>query len=219
VLFSRLSKVTPAEWQERAVPLLDRWARYSPLLPITVGLHLIVFGDDFLVLWIGKRIPEAPAIFTMLVLPLFFSVPAACYSTAALARAKPAVAAFIQVGEAVMNVGLSIVMVQYCGIVGAAIGTFCAAITFQGVVSPLAVQGLVNYPLGRYLRQAIFASVVLLPLYGMILLISRYYCGAATTLQFIVANGLPLVLLVPTVVCCYVAKEDRGYLVRRMGFR
>ncbi len=215
VLFSRLSSVSNEEWAREGVPLLDRWARYAPLLPLTVGLHLAVFGGSFITLWVGQAIPESQMIITFLVIPFFVTAPTTGYVMAILARSRPAVAALLQCGEGVLNIALSLVLVRSYGLLGVALGTCIAAVFVQGIFTPLFAQGIAEYKWSTFAKGAFVRSLPLLILYSGILLLSESFIGADTIGTFLLSNGIPFVGLLGVLYRLYLSPEDRAYILRR----
>jgi O-antigen/teichoic acid export membrane protein len=215
VLFSRLSSVSKEEWAQEGVPLLDRWARYAPLLPLTVGLHLAVFGGNFITLWIGEAVPEAQMIITLLVIPFFITAPTTGYVMALLARSRPSVAALLQCGEGVINIVLSVILVRSYGLVGVALGTCIAAIFVQGVFTPLVAAGIAEYKWSAFAQRAFVRCLPLLIVYTGVLLVSRAFFGSSTIITFLLANGVPLLVFLTVLYRFYLPSEDRDYVLRR----
>lgn len=218
VLFSRLSKVSRENWESDAFPLLDRWGRYSPLLLVSVGVHLAVFGGDFIALWIGTLNPESVRVLQVLLLALLFSAPLMGYNAALLALSRPGLLATVVIIEAGANLTLSLILARYYGIIGVALGTFLATALVQGLASVVLYKRVAEYPFLRLIRHGVGKTVAVLPFYYCIVHTSRNVVGEGSVVLFLLGNALPLPILLFIVFRWVIRQEDREYLSRRFPF-
>jgi O-antigen/teichoic acid export membrane protein len=219
VLFSRLSKVSREQWEAKAFPLLDRWGRYSLILLLSIGVHLAVFGGDFISLWIGTLDPESFTVLRILLLALLVNAPLMGYNAALLARSRPGLLASVVIIEAIVNLSLSLILIQDYGIIGVALGTFLATTLVQGAGSVFVYRKVADYPHKRLIRHGIGRTLVALPLYYLAVMGSRAVIGEGGILAFVAGNALPLPLLAFVIVRWLIFHEDREYLNRRFSSR
>jgi O-antigen/teichoic acid export membrane protein len=218
VLFSRLSKISRDQWEVQAFPLLDRWGRYSLILLLSVGVHLAVFGGDFIELWIGTMNPESVTVLRILLLALLVSAPLMGYNAALLARSRPGLLASVVIIEAVVNLSLSLILIQNYGIVGVALGTFLATTLVQGAGCVLVYRKVADYPHKRLIRHGVGRTMVVLPLYYLAVMGSRAVFGEGSLFAFLLGNVLPLPLLAFVLLRWVILREDRDYFYRRFSF-
>jgi O-antigen/teichoic acid export membrane protein len=213
VLFSRLA-TSSEDLTTRS--LLYRWMRYGPLLPMIVGTHLIVFGPDFIGLWIGTSLPNSGIILALLVTALFFSIPASGLTSALLARGRPGVAAKYQILEALLNLTISIVFIRHLGLPGVAIGTLIPAVIFQGWLLPRASCRMVSIPYASFVKESLLSVAAPTLLYLGVLLVLKQLIDIHGWGLFFIANALPLPVVLGYVWRSRLSEEDRGYISRQV---
>lgn len=112
--------------REKIQELFTRGSRFPVVLTLPLILFLIIFGREFLSLWLGPKFPyarESHIIFVILAVPHIFalSYQAGAHMLVGLARHR--VPGYLFMAAAAMNLALSIVFVRYWGIFGVALGT------------------------------------------------------------------------------------------------
>jgi O-antigen/teichoic acid export membrane protein len=124
------------EREDRARQLLARGMRISvvagfPLLALLIGL-----GSPLLHGWVGDGFGRAVGPLAMLAAALIFTAPLRFGVIWAIGTGRHARVAATSVGEAILNLGLSIALVGPLGISGVALGTLIAAVIANGIVMP-----------------------------------------------------------------------------------
>lgn len=219
VLFSRLSGIPESRWQTEAIPLLDRWARYAPILPLSVGLHVIVFGESFIKLWVGIEIADIDLLLALLALPFFITSPASGFYNALLAKSKPSVAAKLQFVEAGCNILLSLALISEYGLIGVALGTAIPALIIQGIIAPIVSRQATGYSWSRFAGEAYLRPLFLIPAYFFFLISCKRYIGATTYGSFFLANAIPFLVLMTLIYFVFVSNADKKYVQRRLGVK
>ena len=124
------SASTPGQLGE----LVIKVTRYCALLLWLVGLPLLFGAYPLLKLWVGHDYALHSALFLeVLVLGNVIRMMAYPYSIAVVATGMQHLATMAAIAEAVVNVSVSIYLVQRIGAVGVAIGTFVGAFVCLGV--------------------------------------------------------------------------------------
>jgi O-antigen/teichoic acid export membrane protein len=125
-----------------------------------VTLCLVAFGDRLVTLWMGVGFAESlPALYVLAAAGVVL-VAAGPLGNLLLARGRHRVVAFSCLGEAVLNVVLSVWWVRQYGIVGAAAGTAVSVTISNLAVQMPAACRLLNIPVASFLRQVATASLV-----------------------------------------------------------
>jgi O-antigen/teichoic acid export membrane protein len=124
------------EREEHARKLLARGMRISvvtgfPLLALLIGL-----GSPLLHAWVGDGFGGAVGPLAMLAAALIFTAPLRFGVIWAIGTGRHSRVAATSIGEAILNLGLSIALVGPLGISGVALGTLIAATVANGIVMP-----------------------------------------------------------------------------------
>jgi O-antigen/teichoic acid export membrane protein len=127
-----------------------------------VTLCLVSFGDRLVLAWMGPGFSESlPALYTLAAAGIVL-VAAGPLGNLLLARGRHRVVAFSCLGEAILNVGLSIWWVRHYGIVGAAAGTAVSVTISNVLVQMPAACRLLDMPIGAFLRQVSLPALIAL---------------------------------------------------------
>jgi O-antigen/teichoic acid export membrane protein len=164
--------------------------RLSVLASVTTAGAIMLFGDRFIEFWIGQAYGDA--YWPLVILTGGFAVWIIQWPSMSVlyATAKHRFYAYLSLGEAAANVGLSVVLVQSYGMIGASLGTAIPLLISMLAVQPQYVCRTLDLELGAYYRDlgrvALPAALYQFPLFVFT------YSGASSSLM--------VTLLI---VCCY----------------
>ncbi len=211
--FSSLIAVGEIDVIER---LVEKWASYGELLSLSICIPLLVTGADFIRLWMGVSFADSVPILWVLTIPFLLSFPPMALASLLYARSEHKLNAVIVGAEAICNVGLSIVLARYFGLLGVALGTLGPSVVSRGIVLPLLATKRTGLSMRSYVYHAYIkcvpAAIVLCgALVGLKALI-----GAESWFQFVSVNALGLIVYAASVCLFYVADEDWLYIKRRV---
>lgn len=130
--------------------------RLAGLLATAAAAYLLVFGKDFIRLWLGEAYVSGPLTYrsdvVMMVL-LCASFPRLLQSISwqlLLATRNQSYLMCLIVGEAVVNLGLSVVLVHWYGLLGVALGTMIPVVISQAGLLPAYVLRTYHISLAEY---------------------------------------------------------------------
>ncbi len=159
-----------------APPIL-RVARLASALILPVGITLLLRGGSFIGLWMGAEYaaPSGQVLQILTVALLFYAASQVLgASLLGLSLHKGLVPFFI--AEAVVNLGLSILLVRQVGLPGIAWGTAIPNLVTSLVVLPLYARRTISLPLLEYYRQAwLRPFLAMVPFAVGTALIERYW--------------------------------------------
>jgi len=124
-----------------------------------VGTGMVLLGEDFLRLWMGEKYvlgtvyDSSATILTVLTLATFLRITQSCGFQILFGMGKVRYLAFLAVIEIVINLSVSIILIQVLGILGIALGTLAAALLVRGLLQPLYITKISNIHFGTYLVQ------------------------------------------------------------------
>jgi O-antigen/teichoic acid export membrane protein len=206
---------------EQAYTIYYTGVRYSSFMVTSAAAFLIVFGKEFLALWIGTRFVTGPTLFrTDIVLYILIAsqLPRTMHSMSwqlLFAADKQKQLVWLVACEAVANVSLAIVLVQRWGVAGIAVASLVPSTVSCLFVLPFLLSRLVGIELMRYFREGVgrplLSSVCLVAL-GFAL--KHYFHPANWTGMIGVACifGIAAVLLGLVFV---IRPDDRTVLIRK----
>jgi O-antigen/teichoic acid export membrane protein len=148
---------------DRIGDLCIRTTRYCTVLLLLLGLPLIFGAYPLLSLWVGKRYASESALYLeVLVLCNIVRQLGYPYALVVIATGRQHLATLAAVAESLVNIALSIWLVQRIGAVGVALGTFFAA--FVGLGMHLTVSMPRTQPTIRMQRSRLVLEGVLRPM-------------------------------------------------------
>jgi O-antigen/teichoic acid export membrane protein len=200
--------------------LVMRSARFSIYLVLPIAIVFLTLGSAFIRLWMGEQfVADATAVLTVLALAQIFSAPSYALVSALYGTGKHALMSVLRIGEAAVNVTLSIVLVQRLGLVGVALGTAISHVLLViGIVPVLVCPQLKltarEYLVGAYLRPLLAA----LPFAALAWLIAHtVYFRSMVTLLLVI-----MTITVFYVFCIFflgMYPDERRMLLKRLGWR
>jgi O-antigen/teichoic acid export membrane protein len=169
-----------------------RGSRIHLLVVTIVSVIAICWANDFFRLWIGAEYlsgaeyPSVAFLFSLLALAnvgrLLPSLGGQVLQAAMLVRPL----ALIALSEAVVNVGLTIIFVQYWGLVGVAVATLVAVFTLRAFLIPYVVSRYIDMPITAYFRDSLLRPAVVAILF--------YPCALAIRKMFVTSRFELLIL-------------------------
>lgn len=136
----------------------------STRLSLSIGLPVIatyvMLGDIFIGLWMGPEfVEDASAVLLILALMQIFSSPHYPIASILYGIGRHRTLAFLRMGEGLINLALSIVLVQSMGLVGVALGTAIPHTVIFGVILPLYTCRLLGIPWWQYLQKSLLGPL------------------------------------------------------------
>ena len=137
VLVPRFSGLFETGDKEGELGLLRRASQFTGLACALVLVNLAVLGPHFLALWLKKPWAPTSGRVLLILLPAYYvSLLALPSRIMLLGRGKLRGVTILVVGEAIVNLVLSILLIGPLGVIGVAIGTALPLAFFQGVLYP-----------------------------------------------------------------------------------
>lgn len=127
--------------------------KYAFLVTIPLGITLIIMGKVFITLWLGSEFAtQAYLILIILTIPQINAMSHGCGSVL-FGINKHKVNALSAVGEAVVNLVLSVILVKRIGLKGVALGTAIPLI-ITSLIIPIYTCRVIGLSFGDYIKKA-----------------------------------------------------------------
>jgi O-antigen/teichoic acid export membrane protein len=162
---------------EELQKLLIRGTQATLALALPISLTLIFRGKTFIGIWMGRQYSEMSGnVLQILMIAQFFSVATATSGSVMMAIGKHKPAAKAAAFEALLNLGLSLILVKTVGIYGVAWGTSISNALFCSLFWPRYVCKTLRIPVRRFLWEG-WVKIVLcsIPFAVVCALADRYW--------------------------------------------
>ena len=193
--------------------LLIQGSRFSFLLALPICITYITMGREFIGLWMGSEYSAMSGdVLLVLTVTVLLAVPHNTISSILYGISKHKLIARLRIVEATCNLGLSLVLVNYLGIVGVALGTAIPQLVIMALLLPLLASRDLDLSLGRYWLQ-----VYLLPLIAALpFALLAYFVNTELPAQSLAVFFIQVFLMLPVyvlsvVIICF-KREERATL-------
>ncbi|WOH36638.1 oligosaccharide flippase family protein [Thalassotalea fonticola] len=122
---------------------------------------LLIFGESFLTLWIGSEFSQAIVLINILVFALICSAFSISITHVLIAQANHKLVAPLYFVAALINLGLSILLAQYFGLKGVAIGTAIGSFLANVVFCLLMLKRYNHFDLRALIQRFLFCILML----------------------------------------------------------
>jgi len=182
--------------------LLIKGTKFSLYLVLPIGLGFIIFGKPFITLWMGEKYQISARVLTILMIPQFLALAQLTSASILNGLGKHKYIAFTAFAEAAANLGLSIWLVRYYGIIGVAIGTAIPLLLTQIFFLPVYTCHVLKLPLLKYLRDAFLPPIIIaLPYTALLFLLRSMFYPDSWWIFFSDASIAAIFFCVLTLTC------------------
>ena len=133
--------------------MLIAGAKYSVLVSWPALFALLVFGEPFLVTWVGESYRSAYRLLVALTAPTLLSLPQATASALLFGVSRHRGVVVLSLLNALLNLGLSVWWARPFGTMGVALGTAVPLALVSGLAMMIYACRALAMPLGRYVWQ------------------------------------------------------------------
>jgi O-antigen/teichoic acid export membrane protein len=134
--------------------------RISFMLSFYCGGGIIIIGNSFLIKWVGDKYSDSYLILLILCVPISLSLSMTPTGGLLFGLSKHKVFAVLNLCEGVVNLGLSLVLVNYFGMIGVALGTAIPILIFRAVLQILYVCRVVEISFMWFFSRMIVFPVI-----------------------------------------------------------
>ena len=181
-----------------------------------VTLCLVTFADRLVAVWMGPGFADSlPALYVLAAAGTVL-VAAGPLGNLLLARGRHRVVAFSCLGEAVLNLVLSIWLVRRYGIVGAAVGTAVSVTISNVLVQMPAACRLLDMPIGGFLRRISAPALIALAPGITVAWLLRTAASPSTFVEIVIAGAIVGVVYLAAFIGLGLDRVDRLRYFGRM---
>jgi O-antigen/teichoic acid export membrane protein len=193
VLMPTTSDMGARDDQAGIKELLVISTKYMLLIALPVASVFFIMGSDFIALWMGPGYSAAVPVLTVLTVAMlahFMEMPG---HTILLGLNKHKIVALFTVPQALVNLGLSVLLVRRLGIMGVALGTAIPMVAFTMVALVVYCRTYIKVSLGDYLKRSGLLPLLIQAPFISSLLILRNSLPPASLLAFFLEIAAALI--------------------------
>jgi O-antigen/teichoic acid export membrane protein len=220
-----VSVTTPVFSQEEGKGDLDSirkkflfTTKISTYLSMFVGFMILLYGKPFIARWMGNEYLDSYPVLFLLIIPSIIGMSQTPSSNVLYGISKHQIIAHVNIGEGVSNLILSLILVQYYGIFGVALGTAIPQATTTIMIYPYYICKTLKISLYRYSKEIVKCLLIS----SLSLMIVRYAFNAS------IRPDYPTIIILcffQSVICCSAiiilgfSAAERMYLLNFMRKR
>ncbi|UCD17206.1 MAG: polysaccharide biosynthesis C-terminal domain-containing protein, partial [Candidatus Zixiibacteriota bacterium] len=163
-----ISHYDALEKKDKITYIYARGTRYLYYITFAVAGVTLVFADSFIRLWLGPGYGETAHVLKLLVLPAAVFLPQAVANSVLYGIEEHRHILYIIIAEGLLNLLLSIILLQYYGIYGVAYGTIIPQVLLYLFVLPRIIKSILGIRLTDFylslIKSIFLALIVSLPL-------------------------------------------------------
>lgn len=199
--------------------LMLRSTRLTLIVGLPVIAAYVMLGDVFIGLWMGPEYAaQAGMVLVILALTQILSCPHNSVASILYGIGKHRNLAFMRIGEAIVNVVLSVALVGPMGIQGVALGTAIPHIIVIGVMLPLYACRLLGVPFWTYVRESLLGPLLnMLPFLAGAWFIKHYAVPTSLLGFFVMIALLTMLFLVTGYKLCL--RDDEREMAKAYALR
>ena len=155
--------------------LFIKLSNYLYYLSTTICVGIILFGSNFIYLWMGPDFQKTVNILHILIVPAAIYLPQVTSNSILLGIGKHRPLLYLLIGEATSKITLSLILIQFWGIYGVAIGTAIPQTIIYLFIYPRLYHKITKASLSRFYLNSlrmIIASVIFTCPIGLLI---KYY--------------------------------------------
>jgi O-antigen/teichoic acid export membrane protein len=201
--------------------LFSRGSRLAALLALPMAACLGLFGASFIQLWQGPQFVSGPwtqrsdvVLYIWIVAQLPRWIQWMSWQLL-IATYRVKFLMWVEMGEAVANLALSLVLVRRYGIVGVAFGTLIPAVIVHGVILPKYVSEFLDVPLRRLVSDAYARPTLVALLVAAVGFATIQLFGLATWREFAGATAITAAFGALVALRIGLTTAERGEVVDR----
>jgi O-antigen/teichoic acid export membrane protein len=200
--------------------LLIRGGKLSVVITLPIAITFACLGDVFVQLWMGDEFRQtAGQILLVLGLTQIISAPHYVVSSVMYGMSQHNTLGYLRIGEAALNLAISLALVRKMGVLGVAIGMAVSHLALAAVMLPMLITSrlkmrLRDYWIGIYGR----TSIAVAPFVAGVLLV-REFVPLHNLLQFFACIGALCVVYLAGVWIVALSREERAELLLQLPGR
>ena len=190
-----------------------RIAKLSLAIMMPVGIFLILFGSSFIKLWVGGENFAGSNVLMVLVLMAFMHALGTPSGLLLQGIGKNVGLIYMIILDAILNLTLSVILIQKMGILGVALGTLIAHLATTFWICPLLVCKHIKVSIKQYIIKGVVPPVVagVVTYWIIILFVQRLFLQPTNYYNLIMNGALSTAIFVVIYLFATCNSEERAF--------
>ncbi|GAB6137384.1 lipopolysaccharide biosynthesis protein [Halanaerobaculum tunisiense] len=197
--------------KDKILSFFKKASRYQFLIVIIILINFIFLGKEFIILWVGKNFIEAYKYTLIIMIPLSIPLFQTTGFKILYAKNKHKTRSIVYLINAIVNIFISIYLIDLIGVIGAAFGTAIAMILGNVLFMNYYYKKELGLKIYSFFKETCFKTLLLIIPTIIILWISNIFISNISIVNFIIKGTLaniPFVILIYKYVIDEKDKED-----------
>jgi O-antigen/teichoic acid export membrane protein len=189
------------------------FTKISTILSVFIGVSLLLYGKYFILCWVGNDFVSSYSILICLVIPGMLIAMQDPLRRIFFATSKHHMLAYISLIEGAVNVILSVIFVQFYGLIGVALGTAIPSVITALFIIPFYGCSIMELSLKNYWFKSVLfpASVTTIFVICFTMLIRAYLTPNFGII--LVWSLIQLTIFIPFCFFIFLNKSERNYII------
>ncbi|MBX3703155.1 MAG: oligosaccharide flippase family protein [Steroidobacteraceae bacterium] len=190
------------------------------LLTMPVAMAFVVLGERFIGLWMGAEFAQPSGeVLRIMAAAAILSSPQYVFSSVLYGISRHNVIAALRIGEASVNLVLSIALVRTIGLAGVAIGGAIPSVLIVAVVMPLVACRIVGVGLAEYYAQAYLRPALAIAPFAAAAWWVQQDLPAPNLAVFFLHMAVLTAIYAPCAFLIVLNARERQFVLERIGLR
>ncbi len=190
-----------------------RSKRYMFVISNLLCVGLFVLGDRFLAVWLDEKYAiTSGAILMVLFVAQIIRGPQLISYALLQGIGKHKLYARLELVFAVLNLIVSIILVQWLGLIGVAIGTALTQMTFYGIISPYLVAREMDISIMTYVKETYAKTALPALVLGIMLMILKYFFHIDSFFELLLAGAVGALFYLAIVYFTTLSNDERQWV-------
>lgn len=204
---------------EKISNLLMNGTRYSSAIAIFMGISLILYGKAFIRLWVGEEFDSSYYVMLILIIPYIISASQSMLLSIAYGIGKHKLLSVVSMGESIISILLSILLIKRYGIYGVAVGAVLPFVINKLFVQPIYICRVVSLSISTYIKRGFlyqtFIGIIYIILAKSMMFV--FYPNSYVKLLLSISIGFAVFIILFIILC--LNSDERETWGRQIAYR
>lgn len=219
VLFPKINKIIALEENsdKKLSELFIKVGRIQYLLMALISTGFILYGKNFIILWLGKEYLEAYSICLWIMIPL--TVPLIQNTGIDILQAKNlhAFRSIVYFFIAIINIFVSILLVKNYGVIGCAIATGISFIIGHIIIMNIYYKNKINIDIYKFWKEILKMSFPILIAFILAFILNLFFINMALE-YFVIKIFLYSIIYIILIFFLGINKEEKKIIINLLKF-
>lgn len=213
VLTPAVSELEGRDEMSKVRDLLIQGSKLSLLMALPICITYITMGHEFIGIWMGAEYSTLSGnVLLVLAITTLLSLPQYTLTRVLYGISKHRLIAYLRIIEAIANLTLSLILVNYLGIIGVALGTAIPQTLLMVIVLPILTRKIMHFSIGFFISQVYLLPLVAsIPFIFLTYIASVHFKTDSLLIFFLQLLAMIPVYIISVIALCFNRKDRKMY--------